>query len=694
MKRLSYLFLILFIIQSCQKESLLTDGKDIHIAQNRSSSIDSTSTYYEWFSYDNVQRTLKKNSRKGDSLSYQHIDYFIDDLSNRTGMQEFERLFNLGMHPAWSLGEPSFFQRDHINFYVPMYDLQSRSSVQGIFILRSYQDVQSYYYLSRTVLSDVVYQSPFTKYWNGIFDYFDGPLTKGRYDEKFSSVRFEPCRRSDATHACKCTATQADCGTWHEIGNGQYELECWDSCSDDGNTNPTGGTTGGGSSTEPLDFSNEDWGCCPIGCGDCDDGIPDDCHPLTLESYPPNSNSLYNGNSGICSTWDSYINNFNCEDEEWPDESGDTDNSGGTQSTGMGSLEIIMNSGDLHSLQLQIMIEKYNLPLTVDEIKNIAEGPCGTSTYQDVENVVKYALVDELGDEYELDDDDKWCIFENMGSYADINLALENSTYNTGHLPDCIACAVALNRFETEYGIDLTDEEKEAIKNGVSTCGGNEFEEEVTDIFMEECLGPFYQVFEQLENFSIEERLNYCNSELPEIKVDPPNCEGCSVGEAQTVWTDELKALDMLECTINKLNEFNGSEPQDVKAALEAHFGGTNSTLVSGYIKNLFRYIRSYPYDRGYQAQNEGEGLCGEFTFAWTFPAVQFANVRLCRPNYWSESDQIERAGTLIHEWMHLYYFAGDIAYDMEEEYNELNTLQQLFNADAFSELVKELCDD
>jgi len=43
---------------------------------------------------------------------------------------------------------------------------------------------------------------------------------------------------------------------------------------------------------------------------------------------------------------------------------------------------------------------------------------------------------------------------------------------------------------------------------------------------------------------------------------------------------------------------------------------------------------------------------------------------------------------------MHLYYFAGDIAYIWQDGFDELNSIQQLFNADAFEELVKELCDE
>lgn len=245
--------------------------------------------------------------------------------------------------------------------------------------------------------------------------------------------------------------------------------------------------------------------------------------------------------------------------------------------------------------------------------------------------------------------------------------------------------------FISEYGLNPLPEEEEAIKK--NPCG-DKFEDLATDLLMEKCLGAFYNVLVQIEDLTNTEKLGYCNSELPIISVDPPGCEGCSVGEAQVVWEDEIKALNMLDCAIEKLDAFDGSSPTDVSEALANHFGGTSSAIVANYIKFLFKHVRKYPYERGYQAQDQGEGLCGEFTDAWTIPTVHSANVRLCRPRYWLETNEVERAGTLIHEWMHLYYFAGDIAYDWSETYNDLTTIQQLFNADAFSEFVKEICND
>ncbi len=83
--------------------------------------------------------------------------------------------------------------------------------------------------------------------------------------------------------------------------------------------------------------------------------------------------------------------------------------------------------------------------------------------------------------------------------------------------------------------------------------------------------------------------------------------------------------------------------------------------------------------------------LTGYKELTWHYRFGHRRNVLLFRPNYWNQTP-VNRSGTMIHIWMHLYYVAGDVAYDWSPDYNELNTLQQLVNADSFSEFVKQVC--
>ena len=83
-----------------------------------------------------------------------------------------------------------------------------------------------------------------------------------------------------------------------------------------------------------------------------------------------------------------------------------------------------------------------------------------------------------------------------------------------------------------------------------------------------------------------------------------------------------------------------------------------------------------------YKARQNGEGLCKPDTYAWAFPSNGVLDVRLC-PDYWTQ-DSRKRAVILIHEWMHLYFVAGDIRYEWDyPKFNNLNSLEALLNADS-----------
>ena len=48
---------------------------------------------------------------------------------------------------------------------------------------------------------------------------------------------------------------------------------------------------------------------------------------------------------------------------------------------------------------------------------------------------------------------------------------------------------------------------------------------------------------------------------------------------------DELRALNMLDCAISKLDQYNGNLPSEVKTALMNHYGGTSSKYVAKFLK-------------------------------------------------------------------------------------------------------------
>ncbi len=163
-------------------------------------------------------------------------------------------------------------------------------------------------------------------------------------------------------------------------------------------------------------------------------------------------------------------------------------------------------------------------------------------------------------------------------------------------------------------------------------------------------------------------------------------CKNCSVGESGIVFLDHSRAREMLDCAINKLNTYDGSDPI-ISAALSSHFN-TNSTSAADFIKTLCKWIKFQSVD----TQFESDIDCGGTTLAWSYPAIQFSNIHLCNPNYWNVQNDQERSAIMIHEMFHLYYVAGDWAYIWENKYSGLNPFQHLTNSDSFSEFINSIC--
>ncbi len=169
-------------------------------------------------------------------------------------------------------------------------------------------------------------------------------------------------------------------------------------------------------------------------------------------------------------------------------------------------------------------------------------------------------------------------------------------------------------------------------------------------------------------------------------------CENCSQYQKEILNDAHQEALDMIKCTSNLLKDYNELSPTFfVSNALKTNYGGTCNQALADYLSLMFDYVGWHLYNQGYKTELNGEGFCSSSTIAWSYPAIHFTKIRLCDPAFFNSSSR-EQAGTIIHESFHLNYIAGDWAYDWEAGYSQLNTIQQLTNADSFSELAKTLC--
>jgi len=255
-------------------------------------------------------------------------------------------------------------------------------------------------------------------------------------------------------------------------------------------------------------------------------------------------------------------------------------------------------------------------------------------------------------------------------------------------------CLDRLRDFKERYGVEMSYAELEEIAGGACNASDEDYDDEVVDRQFENLYPSFHEIYNLLGEHTIEEKLNFMFGEAPDLTEyfeDPPRCEGCSVGEAQQVWDAEIRAVEMLDCILDKFSTFNGETPIEIKDAMETYFN-SSSAIVVDYVAATLRYIRFYPYGRTYEAQNLNQGFCDSPTIAaWTYPLTEITAVKLCRPYYWQLSN-LDQAETLIHEWTHLLAGTGDWAYDHQPEFQELNTLQSITNADSYSSFIKFLC--
>lgn len=196
----------------------------------------------------------------------------------------------------------------------------------------------------------------------------------------------------------------------------------------------------------------------------------------------------------------------------------------------------------------------------------------------------------------------------------------------------------------------------------------------------------FYTLLPKLKIINSKDQIGICkNNDVGLVR----ECQNCATDQKTIVNLDHDRARDMLKCAADKLYNYDGVSPSEVKNALEENFGGVNKEILADFLSFMCKYIRFNSANCNYIIQNQGDGNCDPNTQAWTF--IGF-DVRLCDPNYWIEMDPLKRSKILIHEWFHKYYTSNDWAYDYSDKYKDLSTLRHLTNADSFAKLIYDLC--
>jgi hypothetical protein len=153
------------------------------------------------------------------------------------------------------------------------------------------------------------------------------------------------------------------------------------------------------------------------------------------------------------------------------------------------------------------------------------------------------------------------------------------------------------------------------------------------------------------------------------------------------------RAKSMIKRAINKLEDYDGTDPAEVHSALSKHFNSTSTTtawFVQNNVENLLSEM-DWSLDPQYQCNAEQDGS----TLAWVPWCVWGADIQVY-PLFFTKRDGTERsldkqASTLVHEWFHKYGCKLDVGYAHEEGYREHSTLRQLLNSDSFGEFAYDV---
>lgn len=176
--------------------------------------------------------------------------------------------------------------------------------------------------------------------------------------------------------------------------------------------------------------------------------------------------------------------------------------------------------------------------------------------------------------------------------------------------------------------------------------------------------------------------------------IDPGKvtCPPCRSDWATIVHDDHSRAIGTLDTAISKLASYDGTNPTDVRDALERRFKKSSSVFAAWINLNL-RYLRLLAPLAGYLCQKvyyDCGGTCQKMdTTAWVPFCLPLSYIRVCDARYFNLSDRM-RSMVLIHEWVHKYGCNFDFGYCSGSDCPG-GTTRSLFNADPWARLVLDI---
>ncbi|HEX8693832.1 MAG TPA: DUF4157 domain-containing protein [Longimicrobium sp.] len=158
--------------------------------------------------------------------------------------------------------------------------------------------------------------------------------------------------------------------------------------------------------------------------------------------------------------------------------------------------------------------------------------------------------------------------------------------------------------------------------------------------------------------------------------------DDCTADQQEVIKKAHKRAQEMLSQVIEKLKKYDGTNPPEIKTSLDSNMKDSSVTLAAGLAKRLAR-LATAGDDTQYECNMEGTSR------AWSLWCVPFSDIEL-HPAWFSDPELDAKARTMIHEWLHRYQCAFDLAYKSDPEYAKLSKGQAKTNADSIARFVYE----
>jgi hypothetical protein len=163
--------------------------------------------------------------------------------------------------------------------------------------------------------------------------------------------------------------------------------------------------------------------------------------------------------------------------------------------------------------------------------------------------------------------------------------------------------------------------------------------------------------------------------------------KNCSKERERAIASAHARAERMLEIAADKLSRYDGTDPPEVKRALQRNFTTSDWPIALGVRAGIagLRAAMAILRDPQYECRYDDSRIAGA---EWLCLPVGHI---LLHPQAFGEGGN-KTAMYLLHEWFHKYLCALDFAYQEDKEYSEMSPILHLLNADSLAGFVYDVC--